>query len=598
MTHFLEATKARLGEELASLQSALQRHGLETEANRAATLLAQLNADESATLIVVGEFNAGKSTLVNALCGVEILPAGIVPTTATVNVVSYNPEEVVRIHYSDGNVTNQTLSRDALKKLTARYGEHADIRMVEIQLPGAPRGLILVDTPGVNDINETRAEIVYDSMLRADAVLMVMDAQQPMKRSEIDFLRKRVLGNSLTRTTYVLNHIDRLSGDADRHSVIQYARKELGALYRDVGNEFRAAGNIVIANELERLADSVPVYCISAKHMLQARMRAQSAMDDEEGLLRVFDGMGSRLQRDAVITERIGAQALALTASFRRTLQTEKALAEAGRQRIAVAAEAQATALRSELQKAQGKLKKLKADRGQLISDANSEIGSVFSRATDRLEHCTALTPAFCEHIQESVARDIESVLQRINSKLVALSRELVTSVDADVQLASAGLNLASTGEPNETRREDKFGAFLSEPKNQMLIYLVGPFVIWSLGWIGVAAAAIPFVAHLFGNGGSRTSDPVEQARVGLQDACRKIQSELSAALEKRLDSLTSVVLRPIDEIQSVIVPAVRELCSAGGHDSLRITRLDEAIRLAEQSQEAIGSCLITTGTP
>ena len=45
----------------------------------------------------MGEFNAGKSSFVNALAGAEVAPTGVTPTTATVNVLRYGAEPAARV---------------------------------------------------------------------------------------------------------------------------------------------------------------------------------------------------------------------------------------------------------------------------------------------------------------------------------------------------------------------------------------------------------------------------------------------------------------------------------------------------------------------
>src|SRR5207302_6403200 len=57
--------------------------------------------DERFALVVLGEFNHGKSTFVNALCGAPILPAGITPTTATINHLTWADQPRASAHLTD-----------------------------------------------------------------------------------------------------------------------------------------------------------------------------------------------------------------------------------------------------------------------------------------------------------------------------------------------------------------------------------------------------------------------------------------------------------------------------------------------------------------
>jgi GTPase SAR1 family protein len=128
--------------------------------------------EERFALVVLGEFNHGKSTFVNALCGASILPAGITPTTATINHLVFSEQPRATAFLTDDSV--KQVDPQALGEwVTIEGKEVAHVRYVEIGWPAEilRDKVTLVDTPGVNDINEQRAEITYSYIPRADAVL-------------------------------------------------------------------------------------------------------------------------------------------------------------------------------------------------------------------------------------------------------------------------------------------------------------------------------------------------------------------------------------------------------------------------------------------
>jgi len=215
---------------------------LSAETRRASALAASLDTQRPVKVVVVGEFNSGKSTLVNALCGVNLLPAGIIPTTATINVVQYCPTPTMSVVYTDGSISDLPFAPDTLQQFTARQGEQREIREVRIGIPQLLPDLVLIDTPGVNDINETRSEIVYEMVPGADVVIFLMDIQQPLKRSEVNFLRDRILGASVVKTVFVLNHIDRVMNANEIRTAVDYVRKNLGRIYNDLAATWLEAG--------------------------------------------------------------------------------------------------------------------------------------------------------------------------------------------------------------------------------------------------------------------------------------------------------------------------------------------------------------------
>ena len=184
-------------------------------------------------LVVLGEFNHGKSTFVNALLGQEILPTGITPTTASINHVVWAANPTARVMLLTGE--SQYLDPNQLKDWVTVAGGHAsEVSYVELGYPSdlLLNNVVLVDTPGVNDLNEQRAEVTYGYVPRADAVVFLLDAGQALKDSEREFLRSRVLENARDRLIFVLGKMDMLSSD-EKVAVTDYVKKNLAAMMPD-----------------------------------------------------------------------------------------------------------------------------------------------------------------------------------------------------------------------------------------------------------------------------------------------------------------------------------------------------------------------------
>ncbi len=181
-------------------------------------------------LVVLGEFNHGKSTFVNALLGQDVLPTGITPTTASINHVVYADTPRAHVKLLTGGDT--PIDPGQLKDWVTVSGGHAgDIAFVELGYPSdlLRNNVVLVDTPGVNDLNEQRAEVTYGYVPRADAVVFLLDAGQALKDSEREFLRSRVLESARDRLIFVLGKMDMLSPD-ERSAVLDYVKKGLAQI--------------------------------------------------------------------------------------------------------------------------------------------------------------------------------------------------------------------------------------------------------------------------------------------------------------------------------------------------------------------------------
>ena len=181
-------------------------------------------------LVVLGEFNHGKSTFVNALLGSDILPTGITPTTASINHVVFAQHPTARVVLLTGE--SRYLDPQQLKEWVTVAGGHAsEVAYVEVGYPSTllENQVVLVDTPGVNDLNEQRAEVTYGYVPRADAVVFLLDAGQALKDSEREFLRSRVLESARDRLIFVLGKMDMLSAD-EQVAVIDYVKGGLAQL--------------------------------------------------------------------------------------------------------------------------------------------------------------------------------------------------------------------------------------------------------------------------------------------------------------------------------------------------------------------------------
>src|SRR5512136_3316614 len=165
---------------------------------------ATLQLDELFLLVVVGEFNAGKSALINALLGDKVLAEGALPTTTRVTLVKWG-EQVVE------NVLDQSF---------AVY-THPLALLREINI---------VDTPGTNAVIRHHERLTDDYVPRSDLVVFVTSADRPMTESERQFLERiRVWGKKVVIT---LNKTDILQDLAALEEVsnfvLQNAVKELG----------------------------------------------------------------------------------------------------------------------------------------------------------------------------------------------------------------------------------------------------------------------------------------------------------------------------------------------------------------------------------
>jgi small GTP-binding protein len=175
---------------------------------------------------VVGEFNAGKSTFLNALLGEDVAPTGVLPTTATLHWVAWAPDPFARIVLRGS--PDRVVSHEALKgTLRALGSEVSKVQRVFIYAPiERLKRVEILDTPGFNapdPDHRTRARQAFDE---AHVAIWLLDATGPMKESERVVLSEiRSLGVPMQ---ILVNKADRLS-PPDLERVLAHIRESLSA---------------------------------------------------------------------------------------------------------------------------------------------------------------------------------------------------------------------------------------------------------------------------------------------------------------------------------------------------------------------------------
>lgn len=147
-------------------------------------------------LVMVGEFNVGKSACINALLHNDVVEEGVIPTTHQITIVRYGePKEepptrgVLEIHYP----------ADFLHDIS------------------------IVDTPGVNAVLREHEQITEEFIPRSDLILFIASVDRPFTQSERVFLERiRSWGK---KVVIVLNKIDMLRSPNDLQRVLSFVRE-------------------------------------------------------------------------------------------------------------------------------------------------------------------------------------------------------------------------------------------------------------------------------------------------------------------------------------------------------------------------------------
>ena len=212
---------------LDSILSELAALGSERDRERLAALQDRLEAARLRVL-VTGEAKRGKSTLINALLGRDVLPSGVTPLTAVTTTVRDGDDERAEARFLDGHDEKHPLA--ALPDLVTERGNPGNRRRIDgvtvyLAAPVLEGGVELVDTPGTGSVFEWDTHVAHEALESMDAAVFVLTADPPVSASERDLLR-RVAGLSVT-TFAVLNKADRLD-KAELAEAVEFTRRVLG----------------------------------------------------------------------------------------------------------------------------------------------------------------------------------------------------------------------------------------------------------------------------------------------------------------------------------------------------------------------------------
>jgi small GTP-binding protein len=198
---------------------------------------AVLEASSAFCVVVAGEFNAGKSTLINALIGHKLLETGSLPTTDTITILSHSHanqkqqqqdqvQDQVQDQKSNSTQPSQPSQQQPSSQQPPNTSTHSGIIQYAVDLP-LLMDLTLVDTPGTNAAVDNHTETTVRLLPSADLILFVTSADRPFPDSERQLL-KQVSDLYRKSVCVVINKMDVLDvtggdhGQTDKLKVVQF----------------------------------------------------------------------------------------------------------------------------------------------------------------------------------------------------------------------------------------------------------------------------------------------------------------------------------------------------------------------------------------
>lgn len=227
-----EAVKFELAEILRAA-IALARNDRESVREQARDVFARI-AEDRFNLLVVGRFSRGKSSLMNAVLGMDRLPTGVMPVTSVITSVEYANPETLHIEFQ-GNRLGFEVPMQDLTEYTTERGNPGNRREVQVARVGLTaeilrRGFFFVDSPGLGSAISQNTRTTEAFLPEADALVMVSGYDGPLSDDEVRVLQ--LLSRSRLRLFFVLNKQDTVSA-SERQEVCAYVGGRLGEIWSE-----------------------------------------------------------------------------------------------------------------------------------------------------------------------------------------------------------------------------------------------------------------------------------------------------------------------------------------------------------------------------
>ncbi len=211
---------------LETIQTIVQKQDFQGILREANDLAQFTKPNQWLDVVILGQFKAGKSSLINSFLSRDLLPVGVLPVTAIITRLVYSPREKAVITWLDGTKTDILLNElNAYVTEKENPENKKEVYLVDIQIPEMKnlKKLRLIDTPGLGSTFKHNTAVTENWFNRIGAAFVVISAAQPLSENDLEVIK--TAAEQSPEVYLVLSKTDFLSGD-ELQEVIAFLKEK------------------------------------------------------------------------------------------------------------------------------------------------------------------------------------------------------------------------------------------------------------------------------------------------------------------------------------------------------------------------------------
>lgn len=537
-----------------------------TDAYEKLTELQQDIKNDFFVVVVLGEFKRGKSTFINALIGNDLLPTDVLPETATINALIYNEKPELEIIMQDGSVERGQVERSFLERFSAKNqtDECSKIKYLKIGYPFKllNNNVVIVDTPGVSDLNEQRCDVTYNFIPKANAVLFMLDANSPLKKSEIDFIEEKLLAQGIDNIIFLVNKYDNIDDEEDED------------FWKNLQVHM-----LKVFSESEHPLKALNMYPLSAKMALRGVLEQKQNFIDASGITEIKTALQKTVSEGRVEEEKLArykARVQIVLLGLGSELENKRALKSADLEKLREAQVGLQELFDEQLENKQKLAGFVEEEKKNIIAMTDKSLRFFFKRLEERIIDDVQFYKGldFKDYVEQRVSKAIQRELENwlmsyapnIDVLLRTVEKEITRGISyrfnqkialnanfgGKVSSGGYGVNVTALDVSNATV---KAGALTAGGAG--LLMLIGGPVLMPF----ISMAAFPFLQRRFLEDQLATAK--EQVIPSIQEQLSDCVFRMQQELHKYIDEKSTTIIKNSEYAYDTVLEDLRSRIDA-----------------------------------